>query len=166
MTDAELLKHHCKKGKPLIISTGMSSMEETRAAVNLVRDLIGDQFILMHTVSMYPCENHELNLNVLTTLRNEFKVPVGYSGHEKGVVPSVMAAAMGAVAIERHITLDRAMWGSDQAASLEPPGFQLLLRDIRVWEEARGTGIKSVHEKEIPIKQKLRRKSTLRANGA
>ena len=161
LTDAELLRHTCSKGKPLLMSTGMSTMEQVRQAVQIVRDSLGDNFILMHCVSTYPADNDELNLSAIVTLRNEFSVPVGYSGHEKGVSTSVLAAAIGACAVERHTTLDRTAWGSDQAASLEPKGFQLLVRDIRAWEIARGDGQKRVVESELPVMQKLRRKDTL-----
>ena len=161
LTDTELLRHTCSKGKPLIISTGMSSVEQVRRAAQIVRDSIGDNFILMHCVSTYPAEVNELDLLSIVALRNEFRVPIGYSGHERGVPTSVMAAVLGACAVERHITLDRAMWGSDQSASLEPKGIQLVIRDIRMWEMARGDGKKHIHESELPIMRKLRRKDTL-----
>ncbi len=161
LTDAGLLKHTCATKKPLIISTGMSTLDEIRKAVDLVHSFLGENFVLLHCVSTYPAENHELNLLGILKLRELFKVLVGYSGHEKGIAPSVMAAVLGACVIERHITLDRAMWGTDQAASLEPPGFGRLIRDIRVWEEAKGTGEKVVLPSEVPILKKLRRVDTL-----
>ena len=161
LTDDRLLRHTSSKRKPLVISTGMSTMEQVRAAARIVRQDLGDDFLLMHCVSTYPAENYELNLRTILTMQEEFRVPIGYSGHEKGVVPSVMAAVLGASAVERHISLDRTMWGSDQAASLERQGFQLLNRDIRVWETCRGDGQKRVQETEIPVMEKLRRKDTI-----
>lgn len=156
LTDTGLLKHIRAKGRPVILSTGMSTMEEVEQAV---RTLGKKHLVLVHTVSTYPANDTDLNLTVIQTLRTLFSdVPVGYSGHEKGVSPSVMAAVLGAALVERHITLDRTMWGSDQAASLEPKGFQLLVRDIRTWEESKGDGIKRVLPEEEPIKKKLRRK--------
>lgn len=156
LTDEGLLKHMRSKGKPVILSTGMSTMEEVEYAVEVLgtKDLV-----ILHSVSTYPAKVEDLNLRVVQTLQNKYPdVPVGYSGHEVGVAPSVMAAVLGACMVERHITLDRAMWGSDQAASLEPNGIELLVRDIRAWESARGNGVKQVLEAEVPIKQKLRRK--------
>ena len=164
LTDVELLRHTCSKGKPLVMSTGMSTIEQVRAAVRIVQGEIGDNFLLMYSVSTYPAEIYELNLRTILTMKEEFNVPVGYSGHEKGVVTSVMAAVLGASAVERHITLDRTKWGSDQAASLEPPGLRLLVRDIRVWEASRGDGQKRVQDTEIPVMEKLRRKDTLLAD--
>ncbi|OHA20398.1 MAG: N-acetylneuraminate synthase [Candidatus Taylorbacteria bacterium RIFCSPHIGHO2_01_FULL_51_15] len=156
LTDHGLLAHKRIKGRPIILSTGMSTLEEVKAAVKVLgtKDLI-----LMHTVATYPAKNEDLNLSVIRTLQETFPtVPVGYSGHEVGVPPTLMAAVLGASVVERHITLDRAMWGTDQAASLEPGGIKLVVRDIRMWEDARGDGVKRVLEAEIPIKQKLRRK--------
>ncbi len=161
LTDANLLRHTCSKGKPLLISTGMSKPEEVRNAVKLVREQIGDKFILLHTISTYPSENADLNLKAIISLRNDFLVPIGYSGHERGVSPSIMATTLGSCVIERHFTLDRTMWGSDQAASLEPKGLSILIRDIRTWEIACGDGQKALHPKEVPIMKKLRRKNTL-----
>jgi N-acetylneuraminate synthase len=161
LTDGELLKYTASNGKPLILSTGMSSMAQIRAAVKIVRESLGNNFIVMHCVSTYPTRNQDLNLRTITAFKEEFDVPIGYSGHESGVVPSVMAAVLGASTVERHITIDRAMWGSDQAASLEPPGLRLLTRDIHVWGAVRGTGVKQVLDAEAPIIEKLRRKDTL-----
>ena len=156
LTDDNLLKHIRSKGKPIIMSTGMSTIEEVDHALEV---LGREDLIMLHTNSTYPSDLSELNLRVIKTFKERYPdLPVGYSGHEVGPAPSVMAAVFGACAIERHITLDRAMWGSDQAASLEPKGFQLVVRDIRVWEKARGEGVKRLYDSEIPIKEKLRRK--------
>jgi N-acetylneuraminate synthase len=111
----------------------------------------------MHATSTYPANYDELNLRAIPAMEQRYSVPVGYSGHETGIPTSVCAAALGACCVERHITLDRAGWGSDQAASLEPNGINRLVRDIRLWEQAKGDGIKRVYEREFPIIKKLRR---------
>lgn len=154
LTDEKLLACKVKTGKPLILSTGMSTMAEIERAV---ASLPKERLILLHATSTYPCKPDEINLRMLKTLRDKFDVPVGYSGHETGLQISIAAAALGAVAIERHITLDRAMWGTDQAASVEPSGLQRLVRDVRVIEQALGDGKKRVYESELPIRAKLRR---------
>jgi len=154
LTDHDLLQYLRKTGRPLILSTGMSTMEEIEAAVGLL-DL--KKLILMHATSAYPCEPEELNLRMILTLKERFPCPVGYSGHEVGLVPSVAAVVLGACIVERHITLDRAMWGSDQAASVEPGGFTRLMKYIRVTEQALGDGVKKVYESEQSSLQKLRR---------
>jgi N-acetylneuraminate synthase len=154
LTDHALLKHLRKTGKPIILSTGMSTMEQIKDAV---RHLDMDNLMLTHTTSTYPCEPEELNLKMIQTLRDTFPCPVGYSGHEVGLVISAVAVAMGACLIERHITLDRAMWGSDQAASVEPGGLQKLVKYIRVTEQSLGDGQKRVYESEQPSLKKLRR---------
>ena len=155
LTDLSLLKYVRKTGKPLIISTGMSTMEQIHKAVNLVGE---DNLIIMHCTSAYPCEPEELNLKMIETLRREFpNVPIGYSGHEVGLVPSAIAVAFGASSVERHFTLDRAMWGGDQAASVEPGGFERLVKYIRVTEAALGDGVKKVYESEKGSMKKLRR---------
>jgi N-acetylneuraminate synthase len=155
LTDSELLKHTRSKGKPIILSTGMSTPEEVDRAIEI---LGRDNLILLHTISTYPAELEELNLNTIVTLKQRYGLPVGYSGHEVGLSPSVMAAVLGSCMIERHITLDRAMWGSDHSASIEPKGLELLVRDVRVWEKVKGDGVKKLYESEVPVKQKLRRK--------
>ena len=138
------------------MSTGMSTIEEVDHALEV---LGREDLIILHTNSTYPSDLNELNLRVIKTFKERYPdLPVGYSGHEVNPAPSVMAAVFGACVVERHITLDRAMWGSDQAASLEPKGFQLVVRDIRVWEKARGDGVKRLYDSEIPIKEKLRKK--------
>jgi len=154
LTDHNLLRYARKTGKPLIVSTGMSTMEQIRAAVKVVGT---ENLILTHCTSTYPCEPEELNLRVIQTLRNEFPCPIGYSGHEVGLVPPQVAVALGACMIERHLTLDRAMWGSDQAASVEPAGFERLVKYVRTAEASLGDGIKRVYESELPSLRKLRR---------
>jgi N-acetylneuraminate synthase len=154
LTDTELLRHHRRYGKPIILSTGMSTIEEIDTAVEALGT---DDLILMHTTSTYPSVIDELNLRTISMLEERYGVPVGYSGHEVGLAPSVAAVALGACVVERHITLDRAMWGSDQAASVEPQGFERLVRDIRVVERALGDGVKRVYESELEVRKKLRR---------
>jgi N-acetylneuraminate synthase len=155
LTDIELLEALRATGKPVILSTGMSTMEEIDRAVAVLGT---DDLVLLHATSTYPMEPNEANLRMIPVLRDRFPgVPVGYSGHERGLQISLAAVAMGAVAVERHITLDRTMWGSDHAASLEPGGLTTLVRDIRIIEEARGDGVKKVFEGELAPKAKLRR---------
>lgn len=154
LTDHSLLKHAHNTGRPIILSTGMSTMEEIKAAVEILGQ---ENLIITHATSTYPCEPSELNLKMIHTLQKEFSCPIGYSGHEVGLIPTVTAVALGACVVERHITLDRAMWGSDQAASVEPSGFERLVKYIRVTEESLGDGIKHVYESEQPSLQKLRR---------
>jgi N-acetylneuraminate synthase len=158
LTDAGLLDAIRSTKKPIILSTGMSTMEEIEAAVKVLGE---DDLILMQCVATYPAELDELNLSAISALREHFSLPIGYSGHEKGVYMSLCAAVLGAVAVERHLTLDRSMWGSDQSASLEPKGLGLLINEIRNFEKAKGDGIKKVIEREQPSLQKLRRKNTL-----
>ncbi len=154
LTDDNLLRHMKSKGKPIIISSGMSSVEQIDHAISVLGK---EDLLLMHTTSTYPSKVEELNLRVMDFLKKRYDVPVGYSGHEVGVSPSVIAVALGACAVERHITLDRAMWGSDQAASLEPQGLARMVRDIRQVPLIAGDGKKVVYESEIPIMKKLRR---------
>ena len=154
LTDDNLLRHTRAKGRPIILSTGMSTLEQIDHAV----DVLGKKdLILMHTCSTYPSQYTELNLRVIPMLRERYGVPVGYSGHETGLPSSVAAAAIGACVIERHITTDRALWGSDHAASLEPNGINRLVRDIRLVETSMGDGVKRLEPSEVPIMQKLRR---------
>jgi len=157
LTDLNLLRHVRATGRPLILSSGMSTMAQVEAALG---ELGQDNLLLCHATSTYPCEPEELNLRVIQTLRQRFRCPIGYSGHEVGLVPSAVAVALGACMVERHITLDRAMWGSDQAASVEPHGFQTLVKYIRVTEEALGDGEKRVYDSELPSLEKLRRVHT------
>lgn len=155
LTDTELLLALRETGKPVILSTGMSTIEQIDRAL----DTLGtDRVVLMHATSTYPLEPEEANLRVISTLRDRYAgVPVGYSGHERGLQISLAAVALGAVAVERHITLDRTMWGSDHAASLEPAGLEHLVRDIRVIEKALGDGVKRVFDSERAPMAKLRR---------
>jgi N-acetylneuraminate synthase len=157
LTDDALLRHHHKTGRPIILSTGMSTMEQIRHAV---RVLDTEQLVILHCTSTYPSPPGELNLRTIRTLAKEFpNYPIGYSGHEVGLQTSLAAVALGACCIERHITVDRAMWGTDQAASVEPQGFTRLVRDIRVIERALGDGVKRVYDSELPIMARLRRVS-------
>ncbi len=154
LTDDKLLRHVRKTGRPVILSSGMSTLAEIDHAL----EVLGKQdLLLMHTTSTYPASYEELNLRAIPALAARYGVPVGYSGHETGIPTSVCAAALGACAVERHITVDRAGWGSDQAASLEPNGLTRLVRDIRLWERAKGDGVKKVFPSEVPIIKKLRR---------
>ena len=154
LTDDNLLRHHRKYGRPVILSTGLSEMKQIEHAVEVLGK---DQLILLHCTSTYPSKPEELNLRGIVALKEKFGVPVGYSGHEVGLATSYAAAVLGACVVERHITVDRSMWGSDQAASVEPPGMKRLVRDIRELDQAMGDGIKKVYESEKPIIQKLRR---------
>ena len=154
LTDHGLLKRVRATGRPMILSTGMSTMPQIERAVELVGT---DKLLITHATSTYPCEPEELNLRVIESLRQRFPVPIGYSGHEVGLVPSAVAVSLGAALVERHITLDRAMWGSDQAASVEPGGFERLVKYIRVTESALGDGVKQVYPSEFASLRKLRR---------
>ena len=154
LTDTGLLRHVRATGRPVILSTGMSTMEQIRGAVGALGT---ENLLIAHATSTYPCEPWELNLRMIQTLRNAFPCPIGYSGHEVGLVASAVAVALGACMVERHITLDRAMWGTDQAASVEPGGFERLVKYIRVSEQALGDGVKQVYLSEQPSLRKLRR---------
>jgi N-acetylneuraminate synthase len=155
LTDDELLRRLRATGRTVILSTGMSTPRQIRHAVEV---LGSDNIVLLHATSTYPAKPTELNLRMIHTLQSEFpNVPIGYSGHETGLQTTLAAVAMGAVFVERHITLDRAMWGSDQAASVEPPGLQRLVRDIRTISESLGDGVKQVYEGERAAMKKLRR---------
>ena len=155
LTDDNLLKYHRKYGRPLILSTGMADMPVIEHAIEVLGK---DDLIVLHCTSTYPCKVEELNLKGIITLKEKFpEIPIGYSGHEVGLSTSLAAATLGACVIERHITLDRAMWGSDQAASIEPQGFMRLVRDIRTVEAAMGDGHIKIYDSEKPIISKLRR---------
>lgn len=156
LTDDELLSEVKSIAKPVIMSTGMSTLDEIDHAVT---KLDRTNLILGQATSTYPCSPDELNLRAIHTLRERYGVPVGYSGHETGLQTTIAAVVLGACFIERHITLDRAMWGTDHAASVEPQGLQRLVRDIRTVERALGTGDKKVYESEISVRKKLRRVS-------
>lgn len=155
LTDDELLRALRATGRTVVLSTGMSTPQQIRHAV----EVLGSANILLcHATSTYPAKAEELNLRVIDTLRDEYpNVPIGYSGHETGLQTTLAAVALGATFVERHITLDRAMWGSDQAASVEPGGLARLVRDIRTIETALGDGVKRVYESELGPMKKLRR---------
>lgn len=155
VTDLELLEALRATGKPVILSTGMSTLEEIDRAV----EVLGTEgLVMLHATSTYPMPAQEANLRTILTLQDRYPgVPIGYSGHERGLQISLAAVSLGAVAVERHITLDRTLWGSDHAASLEPQGLEHLVRDIRIIGEALGDGVKRVFPGEIAPKQKLRR---------
>ena len=154
LTDLGMLRRLAATGKPIILSTGMSTIEQIDKAV----ETLGTTNLhLMHATSTYPLPAEEANLRMIHTLRERYGVPVGYSGHEPGLQISIAAVALGAVSVERHITLDRTMWGSDHAASLEPKGFESLIRDIRIIEQALGDGVKRVFPGELAPLSKLRR---------
>jgi N-acetylneuraminate synthase len=154
LTDDNLLRHHRRYGRTIIASTGMSTLAEIDHAVEVMGT---ENLVLLHCTSTYPSQVEELNLSAIPMLRARYGVPIGYSGHEVGLAPSVGAVAFGSCMIERHVTLDRSMWGSDQAASVEWQGFWRLVKDIRALEKAKGDGIKRVYPSEVPIIKKLRR---------
>ncbi len=154
LTDDNLLRRARGTGKPIVLSTGMSTMQQIKAAVKVLGE---DNLLITHATSTYPCDPNELNLRMIRTLSETFGCPVGYSGHEVGLIPTVVAVSMGASLVERHITLDRAMWGSDQAASVEPGGMERLVKYIRVTEQSLGDGVKRVYDSEVPSLRRLRR---------
>ena len=154
LTDHSLLRHVRQTGRPMILSTGMSTMQQIQEAVKVAGE---ENLVITHATSTYPCDPEELNLKMIGTLRESFTCPIGYSGHEVGLIPSVVAVSLGACMVERHITLDRAMWGGDQAASVEPGGVERLVKYIRVTEDALGDGVKQVYPSELPSLRKLRR---------
>lgn len=158
-----LLEMIASEKKHTFISTGMSTLDDIQKAVEIFTSY-NCSFELMHTVSTYPMRDEDANLKVIETLRNQFGCSVGYSGHETGLAVSYAAAAMGISSLERHITLDRAMYGSDQAASLEPSGFRMLVGAVRKIELALGDGIKRVIDEEVPIARKLREHIDLQSN--
>jgi N-acetylneuraminate synthase len=155
LTDDALLKYTYEADRPVILSSGMSTQEQIDHAMSLVPH---DRTLLAHSTSTYPCPVEELNLSMIRTLKDRFDVPIGYSGHETGLATTLVAVALGATFVERHITLDRALWGSDQAASIEPGGVAKLVEDIRKVEAALGDGVKRVYESELGAMAKLRRR--------
>ena len=155
ITYKDLLKEIASEGKHTFISTGMSTIEDIDNAVEIFREY-KCPFELMHCVSTYPMKESDANLNVIRTLKEKYNCNVGYSGHETGIAVSIGASAMGISSLERHITLDRSMYGSDQSASLEPNGLRMLLGSVRKVEQAMGDGIKKILDAEIPIGEKLR----------
>jgi N-acetylneuraminate synthase len=158
LTDRELLEYSRDTGGPVMLSTGMSSLAQMEAAVRILGT---ERLLLAHSTSTYPCVNSELNLRMIPTLREMYSCPVGYSGHELGLATTLAAVALGACFVERHITLDRAMWGSDQAASVEPVGMQRLIKDIRAIEVAFGDGQKRLYDSEVEAASRLRVRDTL-----
>lgn len=155
LTDLDLLKKKKATGKPLIISTGMSTMEEIE---NTIKGIGTDNLLIAHSTSAYPCPIEQLNLNMIKTLKQKYpEVPIGYSGHETGLAPTWAAVSIGATFVERHITLDRAMWGSDQSASVEIEGLHRLVKNIRDIENSMGDGNKQVYDSELSQIAKLRR---------
>ncbi len=154
LTDLSMLSKIKETGKPVILSTGMSTIEQ----IDLAVETLGKENLsLMHATSTYPLPPEEANIRMITTLKERYEVPVGYSGHETGLQISIAAVALGAVSVERHITMDRSMWGSDHGASLEPKGFVSLVRDIRIVETALGDGVKRIYPGELAPLSKLRR---------
>ena len=154
LTDQNLLLKVRGTGSPMIISTGMSTSEQIDEAVNMIGT---ENLVILHSTSAYPCDPQELNLRMVETLMEKYDCPIGYSGHEVGLIPSVISVGLGASVVERHFTLDRAMWGGDQAASVEPGGFRRLVKYIRVTEMSLGDGIKRVYDSEQSSLKKLRR---------
>jgi len=154
LTDAGLIKRVRETGKPVLLSTGMSELSEIDKAVAL---LDKSQLMLFHCVSLYPASPDKVNLNAMQTLAERYGVPVGYSGHELDTIISAVAVGMGAVAVERHFTLSRDMWGSDHKASINPSEMAELVRNIRIVEQALGSPDIHCHPEEVPIKEKLRR---------
>ncbi len=154
LTDDALLRHTRDKGRPVLLSTGMS----TQAQIDHAVEVLGTtDLAVLHACSAYPSPYSDLNLRVIPAYRARYGIPVGYSGHETGIATTVAAVALGACIVERHITLDRAMWGTDQAASLGPSGLERLVRDIRIVESALGDGTKRLYESELAPMKKLRR---------
>ena len=159
----DLLKLVAEEGKHTFISTGMSTYDDIQNAVDIFRSY-DCPFELMHTISTYPMKDEDANLNLIKTLKSRYKCDVGYSGHEVGLAISYAAAALGISSLERHITLDRAMYGSDQSASIEPSGLRQLVGAVRKIESAMGNGKKTIIEAEVPIARKLREHLDLEAN--
>ena len=163
VVDTNFLKLVASEKRHTYLSTGTRTMEEIQTAVDIFKES-GCPFELMHTVSTYPMRDEDANLNVIDSLRRRYDCAVGYSGHEVGLAVSYAAAALGITSLERHITLDRAMYGSDQAASIEPNGFRQLVAGVRKIESAMGTGEKRVLPEEVSISQKLRGHIKLESN--
>jgi N-acetylneuraminate synthase len=158
LTHRQLLEKTRSSGKPVILSTGMSSLGEIRMAA----DTVGmNNLLIAHCTSTYPCPKEELNLRVIQSFKQMFPCPIGYSGHEVGLAPTLAAVAIGAAFVERHITLDRSMWGSDHPSSVEPGGLFRLVKDIRGIEVAMGDAVKRVYDSELPVKKRLRNMDTL-----
>ncbi len=158
LTDKDLLNYTKNTNKPIILSTGMSTEDEIERATRIIGE---DKLIILHCTSSYPCAIDELNLSYIHKLKEKYKCPIGYSGHEVGLSTTLAAVAMGAKVVERHVTLDRSLWGSDQSASIEPVGLNKLIRDIKAFEQALGDGKKIVYDTEKPILEKLRKINTI-----
>ncbi len=158
LTDKELLESVRDSGHPIMLSTGMSNQPQIDAAIKVLGT---DNLLLFHATSTYPCPKEELNLRMITSLREKYPCPIGYSGHEVGLATTLAAVALGASFLERHVTLDRAMWGSDQSASIEPGGLKRLVKDVRNVEVALGDGVKHVYPSEVIAASRLRLKDTL-----
>ena len=156
LTNHELLKEATKSGRPLIVSTGMSTWEEIDSAVDILEREGNGNYILLHTNSTYPAEDKDLNLKMMETLRNRYGCLVGYSGHELGVEPSVLAACMGACVIERHVTLSHDMWGTDHKASLTVHAMSMLHNRVMAISAVQGTGERVLTEAELEVRKKLR----------
>jgi N-acetylneuraminate synthase len=154
LTDTALINKCLSTKRPLMLSTGMSTQNEIEDAIKLTGT---KNVMIAHSTSAYPCNPKELNLNMVKTLASKFNAPIGYSGHETGLAPTVAAVALGATFVERHFTLDRSMWGSDYAASVEPQGMVRLVSDIRDIEMSLGDGVKRVYESELEPRKRLRR---------
>ena len=161
LTDIDLLQYTRSMGRPIILSTGMSTLAQIDKAVEAIGDT---DLVILHCTSTYPCQPQELNLQCIPMLQERYNVPIGFSDHSPGLPASIAAVGLGACMIERHITLNRTMFGSDQAASIEPRGLSRLVDYIRYIEQARGDGIKTVYPSEELIREKLRRKDTTGAS--
>ncbi len=154
LTDDELLRYTVSKGRPILLSTGMSTQQEIDHALSITGT---ENVVIYHCTSTYPTDSNEANLLAIKEFEAKYDCPIGYSGHERGITPSILAVAFGAVSVERHITLDRTMWGSDHAASLELPGLHKMVREIRQIPNLIGDGKKVVYNSEKPIIKKLRK---------
>jgi N-acetylneuraminate synthase len=153
LTNDDLLKFVCSIDIPIMLSTGMSTLEEIDHAVAIT----GTDITLMHCTSSYPAKPEELNLRMIPVLKERYGCKIGYSGHEVGLSTTIAAITLGAEMVERHITLDRSMWGTDQAASVEPQGLRKLVKDIRTLEKALGDGVKKIYDSELKVREKLRK---------
>jgi len=156
ITDTELIEQTAKTGKPLFISSGMSTMEEIDKAINIIEKHLSKNYVLFHCNSSYPAKLDELNLNMIKTLKERYNCLVGYSGHEEEIMPSTIAPIYGACVVERHVTLDHNMWGTDQKASLEIRGMDILTKRINEVKTISGDGIKIISNEELKIREKLR----------
>jgi N-acetylneuraminate synthase len=156
LTENEFLVESAKSGKPVVLSTGMSKVEEIDAAVEILEKYAKGKYLLMHANSSYPAPHEDLNLRVINFLKERYQCIVGYSGHEYDLEPSVIAVSLGASLIERHVTLDHNMWGSDHFASLEVHAMDMLRKRIKTMSEMLGDGVKKITDKELEIRKKLR----------